>query len=287
MKEYVIITDSGCDMEYEVLAQWGVRCIDLFYRKAEEDVLYPNSSVNLPEFYAQMREGTVYQTSAINPDDCRGAFVKALDEGKDVLYIGLSSGISTTSNVARLTAEELAAEYPGQDIRVIDSLCASGGQGMLVYFAVKKQREGMPLNELYDHLTALVPKMAHWVTVEDLQYLKRGGRISATAAFAGTVLNLKPVIHVDDEGKLANTAKVRGRRQAIRHLADKYAQLAEQTDGEYFITHADCPEDAKALESMIEEKYGRKATSISQIGPVIGAHAGPGTLALFFLGAER
>lgn len=285
MNPYTIITDSGCDIDISMLDKWGVKCADLTVRNVEDSRIYLNREVKPEKFYTQMREGVVFQTSAVNPEGFKRVFTDELELGNDVICICLSSGISTTCQSAKIAGSELASEYPDRKIIVIDSLCASEGGGLLVYLAVEKKNNGASIEELEAFINETLPKLSHWFTVDDLKYLKRGGRISPTAAFAATVLDIKPVMHVDDAGKLIAMSKVRGRRMAIKSLADKYSELAEDPDnGIFFISHGDCAGDAAILESLIEEKHGHGAANIGFVGPVIGAHSGPGTLALFFVG---
>lgn len=288
MSDYRIITDSGCDIEIKTLDEWQVDCVDLSYRWEGKDGLYTNRNANFSEFYGAMRAGSVARTSAVNPEAFKEIFEDTLVKGQDILYLGFSSGLSTTVSSAGIAAAELKEKYPHREIKIIDTLCASAGQGLFVYFAVKNRDEGAGLEENYEKMLKAVPQLDHWFTVDDLVYLKRGGRISAVSAFAATVLNIKPVLHVDDEGHLINMNKVRGRRSSIKALADKYSELALDPDnGVYFISHGDCIDDARALEEMIEKKHGHKAAIITYVGAVIGAHSGPGTLALFFLGKHR
>lgn len=285
MNPYTIITDSGCDIEISLLDTWSVECADLTVRNVEDSRMYLNREVKPEKFYTEMREGTVFQTSAVNPEGFKRVFTDELEKGNDVICITLSSGISTTYQSAEIAAMDLADQYPDRKIIIVDSLCASEGEGLLVHLAVEKKKAGATIEELEAYVKETVPVLSHWFTVDDLKYLKRGGRISPTAAFAATVLDIKPVMHVDDEGKLVGVSKVRGRRQAIRALADKYSEMSADPDnGIYFISHGDCAGDAAILESMIEEKHGHKAAHIGYVGPVIGAHSGPGTLALFFVG---
>ena len=287
MRDYEIVTDSGCDISSEVLGEWGVKYSQLIFR-FEDGKEYHNNEMTEEEFYQRMRAGEVSKTSAVNSDDFINLFEKILSEGKDILYIGMSSGISCTYNSARIAAEEMGDKYPGRCIVTIDSYGASAGQGLLVYHAVKKKHEGASLDENEEYIRKLIPNLAHWFTVEDLVYLKRGGRVSAAAALAGGILGIKPVLHVDDEGHLINMSKVRGRDASIKALAKKYSQTAlNPEEGEYFISHADCLEDAKKLEEMIFGLHNKKCSMITNIGAVIGSHAGPGTLALFFLARER
>ncbi len=288
MNNYMILTDSSCDMPRETLSEWGVECIDLKFRRSDETIVYSNRDMPVSEFYKAMRDGTVFQTSTVNPDEFENAFRRILDRGCDILYISFSSGLSATCSAAKIAEEELSSEYPQQRIHVFDSLCASAGQGLLLYYAVKKRNAGASMDELISYVSDAVPKICHWFTVDDLKYLKRGGRISATEAFAATVLDIKPVMHMNGEGRLEAVSKVRGRKQAIKALLEKYQLLAEDPeDGVYYISHGDCLDDALLLESMICQKYGHKAECITDIGTVIGSHSGPGTLALFFVGRKR
>ncbi len=288
MSDYIILTDSGCDIKESELAEWGVRRLDLTFKNVESSEDCTDRDVSVKEFYDMMRGGVVFQTSAANPDYLAQVFEREVSEGRDVLYICFSSGLSGTFGSAQLAAGEVEAKYPGRRVIVIDSLCASAGHGLLVYLAKERRDAGAGLDELAAYVSETVPKVCHWFTVDDLVYLKRGGRVSAAACFAATVLGIKPVLHVDDDGHLINMSKVRGRRLALKAMADKYLQTAiDPKSGIYFISHGDCIEDAERLENMIAAAVGHKAAHISDIGPVIGAHSGPGTLALFFLGTQR
>ena len=288
MSDYIILTDSGCDIDEAELAEWGVRRLDLTFKNLESAEDCTDRDITVKEFYDKMREGVVFQTSAANPDYLQQVFEREAAEGRDVLYICFSSGLSGTFGSAQLAAGEVEAKFPGRRVIVVDSLCASAGHGLLVYLAKERRDSGASLDELAAYVSETVPKVCHWFTVDDLVYLKRGGRVSATACFAATVLGIKPVLHVDDEGHLINMMKVRGRRLALKTMAAKYVKTALDPEGGiYLISHGDCIEDAARLESMIADAVGHKAAHISNIGPVIGAHSGPGTLALFFLGQPR
>ena len=186
-----------------------------------------------------------------------------------------------------MAANELREEYRDRKIITIDTLAASAGQGLILHYAVEKKKAGADIEENASYVRDLIPKLAHWFTVEDLVYLKRGGRVSAAAAFAGGVLGIKPVLHVDDEGHLINMMKVRGRDQSLKAIAKKYIETATDPKGIYYISHGDCLDDAKKLESMIEAEGGGKCALFTEIGMIIGSHAGPGTIALFFLANGR
>lgn len=288
MNNYVIFTDTCCDLSSEKLLSWGIESIELKFRRKDETVILSSAEMTVSEFFKTMREGTVFQTSMVNPDEYREAYRRILNRGLDLFVLCLSSGISGTYNAAKLAAEDLAPEFPNREIIVVDSLCASAGQGLLLYLAAAKRDAGATLKELRTYVSETAPKICHWFTVDDLQYLKRGGRITAAEAFAATVLDIKPVMHMNSSGQLKPVSKVRGRRHAIKELMEKYQLFAEDPEKEpYFISHGDCLEDARLLEKMICQRFGQKAECITEIGPVVGSHSGPGTLALFFLGRQR
>ena len=282
------MTDSACDIKPAVLAEWGVPYKSLTFRFDGSDTEYTDQDVPATEFYAKMRDGSVAKTAAVNSETFLTMFEEAMVDGKDVLYLGFSSGLSTTFNSARIASLELKERYPDRTIRVIDTLAASAGFGLLVYLAVEKKKAGATLDEVADYIEEIKWKLCLWFTVDDLVYLKRGGRISPTAAFVGNVLGIKPVLHMDNEGHLINMFKVRGRRTAVTSLADQYGKLAEDlSGGTVFISQADCMADAEELAKILKDRYGATVQIITDVGPVIGAHSGPGTLALFFIGKER
>jgi len=288
MNNYIIITDTACDIRPETLAEWGVTCLDLTFRFDGDEKEYFNGGMDVKTFYTQMKEGGVAKTSAINMERFRLAFEEHLSQGTDILYLGFSGGLSTTYNSARLAAEDLRGIYPDRKLIITDTLAASAGQGLLVYLTLQKKNEGASIEEAAEYAAKIIPHLSHWFTVDDLVYLKRGGRVSPAVAFVGNTLGLKPILHVDNEGHLISKAKVRGRKNSLAALADKYGELAEdKAGGTVFISHADCEEDAKLLAKQLNETYGAKVSIITDIGPVIGAHSGPGTLALFFVGKER
>lgn len=288
MKDYVIVTDSSCDIMPELLEQWGVACVSLSVKFDEDREAFGNYDMPFDQFYDRMRKGSVAKTSAANVETFKQAFAPFLEAGKDVLYIGFSSGLSTTVNSGALAASEMMGEFPGRTILTVDSFAASAGFGLLVYLTAQEKKNGASLEQAAKFVEQTRLHICHWFTVDDLVYLKRGGRVSAAAAFVGGVLNIKPVLHVDDPGHLINMFKVRGRKASIKALADKYGELAvDQKNGIVFISHGDCIDDAKQLEKQLAERYGAKVQLITYVGPVIGSHSGPGTLALFFVGRER
>ena len=288
MSNYVIITDSSCDFTPELVSETGVKVLPLTF------LLDGHSYKNDPEgsdipfdvFYAQLRNKKDVKTSAVNQETFRVFMKTELEAGNDLLYIGFSSGLSATCSAGSIVARELSEEYPDRRIYAVDSLCASLGQGLLVYLAAKKQQAGATIDEVRDYCEQIKLNVCHQFTVDDLMFLKRGGRVSAVTAVAGTMLSIKPVLHVDNDGHLINIAKARGRRASIHALFDK---MKATFTGEYrdvFISHGDCIEDASYLASLIRDEYGIESV-IGYVGPVIGAHSGPGTLALFYIGSER
>lgn len=285
---YVIFTDSGCDISPELLKEWGVAHCSLTVRFDGEDKEYLDGEVPSKEFYDKMRAGGVAKTAAINVDTFAGEFEKILSEGSDLLYIGFSSGLSTTFNSGRLAAEQLREKYPDRKIITVDSLAASAGLGLIVRLALNKKAEGAAIEEVAEYVDSIKNKLCHWFTVDDLVYLKRGGRVSAAAAFFGNALGIKPVLHVDNEGHLVPVVKVRGRKTAIKTLADKYTELACDLEGStIYISHGDCLDEVNELCRIIKERHGADVDIITNVGTVIGAHSGPGTIALFFIGKEK
>ena len=288
INEYIIFTDSCCDISPEMLTQWGVPYANMTFSFDGEDKEYINTDISNKEFYDRMRQGAHAKTAAINAAAFADAFAPILESGKDILYVAFSSGLSTTVNSAHMAVEELKEQFPDRKVLVVDTLAASAGGGLMVYMALAKQKEGASLEENATYIESLTPQHCIWFTVDDLEYLKRGGRVSPLVAFAGGVLGIKPVLQMDDEGHLIKVTTVRGRKKAIETLAAKYAELSyEQKDTPIFISHAECEEDAKLLADILMQRHGAEVTLITEIGPVIGSHAGPGTLAMFFIGKHR
>ena len=283
---YVLFTDSACDILPEKLAEWGVELIRMPYLFTDDGAGKLDHDQPMKEFYDEMRGGRVAKTSGLNEDVFISAFTPVLEAGNDILYLAFSSGLSVTYESGKKASETLAEKYPERKIRVVDSLAASAGEGLFVYLSVRNRDKGMALDENADALEADKLHVCHWFTVEDLKYLKRGGRVSAATALLGTALNVKPVLHVDNEGHLIKITQVHGRKKSIRTMAEKLGETI--LDGSpIFISQADCMEDAEKLKEILKEEYNKDVTMITDIGSVIGAHAGPGTLALFFRGTER
>lgn len=286
MSEYVLVTDSAGDISQEKLKEWNVQLIRMPFLFTDDGQERLEFDMPLKEFYGAMRSGRVAKTSSLNEDIFVQTFTPLLEAGKDILYLAFSSGLSVTCENAKKASAALREKYPERRIRVIDSLAASAGEGLFVYLAVRNRDAGMSLEENWKALEDDVLHICHWFTVEDLVYLKRGGRVSAATALLGTALNVKPVLHVDNEGHLIKMFQVHGRKKSIRRMAEKLGETI-LPDSPIFISNADCLKDAEMLKKILEEEYNRKVTLITDIGSIIGAHAGPGTLALFFRGTER
>lgn len=288
MRDYVILTDSACDIRADVLASWGVGFKSLTFKFTDEDKEYTNDEMDASAFYAEMKKGRSAKTAAVNIDSFTEMFEGPLAEGKDVLYIGFSSGLSNTYNAARLAAEALREKHPEAKILTVDTLAASAGEGLMLYLTVEKKKAGATIEEAAKFCKELIPNTSIWFTVDDLVYLKRGGRISPTVAFVGNALGIKPILHMDETGHLVNVSKVRGRKASIFEMAKKYDELAlDKQGGTVFISHGDCLADAELLANTLKEKHGVTVQIITDVGPVIGAHSGPGTLALFFIGEHK
>ncbi|MBQ9832512.1 MAG: DegV family protein [Clostridia bacterium] len=290
MNEYIIMTDSSCDLPDSMAKEMEleVNTLSLVLEGKEYVNYLDGREIGFHEYYDFLREGKMGSTSAANIESFRNMMEPILKSGKDLLYLGFSSGLSGTYNAGLQAANELSEKYPERKIYTVDTLAASLGEGLLVYYAAQEKKKGKSIEEVRDCIEKLKLNLCHWFTVNDLHHLKRGGRVSATTAIAGTILQIKPVMHVDDDGKLINVEKARGRRAAIKRLADIMAETAiDPAKQTVFISHGDCIEDAEYLASMIRDKLGVKDIMINYVGPVIGTHSGPGTLALFFIGKKR
>ncbi len=290
MSTYRIITDSSCDLTQELADAYGLTVLPLTV--TVEGKTYRNwldgREIGLHSLYEKLRAGIPATTSAVNPEEFLQVMEPVLQAGEDILYIGFSSGLSTTYQSSCIAAAELRERYPERKIICIDSLAASLGQGLLVHLAVQKQREGLTLEQLADFVEHTKLHVCHWFTVDDLMFLKRGGRIPATTALLGTALQIKPVMHTDNNGKLVNVSKARGRKASIAALVDKMNETGiDIHDQTVFISHGDCIDDAEYAASLIRERVGVKDILINYVGPVIGSHSGPGTIAIFFVGTER
>ena len=287
MQKFVIFTDSSSDLPISLVNELGIKMVQLTVT-LEGEAPKPNDLVNTKEFYAALRTKKSATTSTPSINDFMEAFEPVVAAGNDVLYLGFSSGLSGTYNAGAVAAAELSEKYPDRKIFAVDTLCASLGQGLIVYSAAKMSENGAAIEEVRDFVENNKLNLCHWFTVDDLFFLKRGGRISAATAVMGTMLSIKPVMHVDNAGKLINVEKARGRKAAIeallRNMRDSHTDIKDQP---VFISHGDCLEDAQYLADRIKEEFGTEVAVIDYVGPVIGAHSGPGTLALFFYGKQR
>lgn len=288
MSDYVIVTDSSADLPDSLVRELGVEVLPLsFTVQGKTYHNYPDDREMDPKvFYKMLRDGEMATTSAVNVAEYTAMLEPLLQAGKDVLVLAFSSGLSTTYQSSVIAVNELAEQYPDRKICTVDTLCASMGQGLMVWLAVQEQRKGKSLEEVRDWVEENKLHLCHWFTVDDLHFLKRGGRISAATAVVGTMLSIKPVLHVDDEGHLISMGKARGRGASLTALVDHMEQTVTDVDT-VFISHGDCLADAEKVAADVKKRFGTKDVVINNIGPVIGAHSGPGTVALFFLGTKR
>ena len=289
--QFEIVTDSSSNLVEEMIDDFGLHVLPLtFMVDGEEYQSYlKGQHTDLKQFYTMMREGKVITTSLPNLAESEALMRGLLEQGRDILYLGFSSGLSGTFEATELLMRDLAAEFPERTLCAVDTLAASGGEGLLVWHAVQRARAGASIGEVRDWVEENKLHLAHWFTVDDLMFLFRGGRVSKTAAWAGTMLNIKPVMHVDDEGHLIPLEKVRGRKKSLNALVDHMEKSAVQPIDQQmvFITHGDCLEEAEYVADQVKERFGVKEVVINYVDPVIGAHSGPGTMALFFLADKR
>jgi len=290
MSEYIIFTDSSCDLPQHLVEEMQLAIQPLtVYLDGKPYKNYPDQrEITNEAFYKMLPNCKETKTSAVNQNDFMEAFEPILKEGKDLLYLGFSSGLSGTCSAGMMAANELSEKYPERKIFVVDTLCASLGQGMLVYLAWQQKQAGKTIEEVRDYVENTKLHQCHWFTVNDLFHLKRGGRVSGATALIGSMLGIKPVMHVDNEGHLVAIGKVRGRKASIKALLDEMKKLAVKPEEQViFISHGDCLDEAEALADMCREELHVKDVIINHVGPVIGSHSGPGTMALFFIGTER
>ena len=288
MNPYVIVTDSCADMVPGFAAENHIVELELTYTIGGVTRPCNDPSLSRPAFYDMVRAGEMPITAQVNIEDAVRALTPLVDAGSDLLCIMFSSALSGTYNSVRLAAEELAPQYPTQRIIVLDSLAASAGQGMLVARAVMYREQGLSLDESAERIKEDIPRQAHLFTVDDLNHLHRGGRVSKTAAVFGTMLGIKPLLHVDDAGRLIPTGKVRGRRNSLLGLVEGMArQMDPEKCDRFAISHGDCIDDAQFVADEVCRRFGLKDYTISYVGPVIGAHSGPGTVALFFYAKHK
>ena len=290
MAGYIIMTDSCCDLSAEMAAELELEVLPL--RLELEGQTYRNlldgSEIGFQEFYRRVRDGALPVTSAVNVGEFDAAMRPVLESGRDILCLCFSSALSTTYQSAVIAAKELEGEFPGRNVLVMDTLCASEGQGLLIWLCAQEKRRGKSLEELWDYALDMRGHICQWFTVNDLNHLKRGGRVSATAALFGTMLSIKPVLHVDDQGRLIPMEKCRGRRASLTALVDHMEKTAVDPERyPVFISHGDCLEDAEFVAEEVRRRLGVKEIYCNYVGPVIGSHTGAGVVTLFFVGNSR
>ena len=290
MSSFVILTDSSADLSASMVQQLDVQVLPLsFVLDGHTYHDHPDNRDMDPRlFYERLRSGDMATTSAVNVAQYTEALEPLLQAGQDVLILAFSSGLSTTYNSSLIAVKELQAKYPDRKLFTVDTLCASLGQGLLVWYAAQARARGGSIEEVRDWIEEHKLNLCHQFTVDDLYFLKRGGRISSATALVGSMLHIKPVLHVDNEGHLINIGKVRGRQAALKALVDRMEHTAIDSGSlTVFISHGDCLEDAQTVADMVKKRFGVQEVYINYVGPVIGAHSGPGTLALFYMGTDR
>ena len=290
MNDFVIVTDSSCDLPNDLVQKLELHVVPLAFIMGDKTYWnYPDNREMSPEdFYGRQKQGQMATTNAVNVGQATDVLEPILKQGKDLLVLAFSSGLSTTCNSFQIAATELGAQYPDRKVFVVDTLCASLGQGMLVAQAAQLRQQGKSMEEVRDWVEDNKLRQCHWFTVNDLFFLKKGGRVSAATAVVGTMLQIKPVMHVDDEGHLTKVGTARGRNASLKALVDHMAETAIDPAGQtVFISHGDCEEDANKVAEDVKRRFGVQTVVLNNVGPVIGAHSGPGTVALFFLGRHR
>ena len=287
MSDYIVTVNSTVDVPKEWLEERNVPFIPLKYTidgETYQDML----GLSAKEFFTKMREGKMSVTSQVNPDEAKKALEPYVKEGKDILHLAFSSGLSGTCNSMQIAAQELGEEYPDRKIIIVDTLCACMGEALLLYYVLKRKKEGMTIEEAAKWAEENKLHVCHNVTIDDLYHLQRGGRISKTAAVLGSVVQIKPMIHMDNEGKLQVIGKERGRKKSLQKIVEKAAEQSHGRENDLImITHGDCQEDAEYVAGLVREKLGIHSMLINNIGTVIGSHTGPGVVAVFCMGDKR
>ena len=287
MRDYVITVNSTVDVTKEWLEERHVPVVPLKYT-IDGETYTDMEGLSAKEFFAKLREGKMSTTSQVNPDEAAALLEPYGKEGQDVLHLGFSSGLSGTLNSMRLAGQMLEEKYPGSKVIVIDTLCACLGEALLLHHALKKKAEGLSIDELAQWAEDNKLHVCHNVTVDDLNHLHRGGRISKTTAVLGTLVQIKPIIHMDNKGKLQVIGKERGRKKSLNKIVDMAVEQAKGWDNDIvMITHGDCLEDAEYVAKLVREKMGIDNILINNIGTVIGSHTGPGVVAVFCMGNKR
>lgn len=285
-ESFVLMTDNSCDLPYDFYKKNDIAVASLSF--IVDGVSHVAMDVEPKEFFDMLRAGKMPTTSAVNVDEHKAVMEPHLKQGKDLLYLAFSSGLSVTAPNGEIAAQELREQYPERKIIVVDTLCASLGQGLFVYLANKLKQEGKSIDEIAEWAVNNRLRMAHYVMADDLMHLHRGGRVSKASAIAGGLLGIKPVIHVDNEGRLVPVDKIRGKKQALTALVDKMEKVVGSTHNNFFtVCHADCEEDAKFVAELVSKRFKIKNYLINYIGPVIGSHTGIGTVALFLMADHR
>lgn len=290
MNKFAIITDSAGDLSQQMVEELDISVLPLhFMMQGVERADTPDhEDMPIKTFFDLLRAGERATTSALNANDYIELLTPMLEGGQDVLILSFSSGLSTTYQSSAIAVEELKEKFPDRKIYTVDTLAASLGHGLLVWYAAQQRAQGKTIDEVRDWQEENKLHLCHWFTVDNLNHLKRGGRVSAATALLGTMLAIKPVLHVDNDGHLISMGKARGRNASIKALVDKMEETAIEPAGQtVFICHGDCQDDAEKMADMIRERMGVQTIRIGAIGPVIGAHSGPGTLAVFYIGSER
>ncbi len=288
-RKFAIVTDSSSDLKEEYFKEHAIECVNLGFTM--DGVTYKGADgaeIDDKTFYEKLRGGSMPKTFQVSPEQANMCIEPLVKEGKDVLVLAFSSGLSGTASSFQVAAKEICARYPKRKVYVVDSLCASLGEGLFVDYVVRKADTGVSIEEARDYAEDLKLHIIHMFTVDNLFHLKRGGRISTTTAVVGSMLGIKPVMHVDDEGHLIPIAKAMGRKKSISALVEYMKELQSMgKDDPVFISHGDCMEDVEYLIKLIRQNFGEREIYVNYVGSVIGTHSGPGTLALFFIGKHR
>ena len=287
MNDYIIFTDSACDLSVDYMNENNIGFCSLTFMFEGDGTVYQNYDLSADEFYQKMKDGLIVRTSAVNSDTYKIAFKNELKKGNDILYLGFSSGLSSTYEHAVIAAEELKKDYPNNKIITVDTLSASAGLALLINLAMKKKNEGRSIDEVADFVVENRLNVCHWYTVDSLMYLKRGGRVNPAVAIIGEALGIKPIMHMDNDGKLTKVSTARGKKAATEAILKKYEELRLTDEYPVYISQGDAKEDAERLKQIFCDRYGVEVELIAPVGPVIGAHSGPGTYSIFFLGKER
>lgn len=288
-KGYILSTETTCDMDSAYYRENGINLLGMTYSLGERE--YDSAgedTLTAKEFYRLVREGAMPKTAQVSVEKAARSFEELVQEGYDIFHLAFSSALSGTYQACCIAAQDVMEKYPGSVIRVVDSRCASMGQGLLLNYALTLKKQGLDLEKLVEAVEEAKLHLCHNFTVDDLNHLHRGGRVSKMTAIVGTALGIKPLLHVDDEGRLINVGKVRGRKQSLNWLVDKMGERVGSCRNDVvYVSHGDSYEDAKYVAELVKKRFGIKKVVIGDIGPVIGSHSGPGTVALFFMGETR